>query len=115
MTVSLPPGLAGSLKGVPFCSDADANAGTCGADSRVGTVTAVAGVGPAPLTLSGSVYLAGPGDGALARLAIVAAGQGRSVRLRQRRLVRQPHIRTSDAGLDVVTPNLPTIAARASR
>src|SRR4029077_11083183 len=61
VTVSLPPGLAGSLAGVPFCGDAQANAGPCGTESRVGTVTAEAGVGSAPLTITGPVYLAGPG------------------------------------------------------
>ena len=111
VTVSLPPGLAGSLAGVPFCADAQANAGTCGAESRVGTVTAQAGVGSAPLTITGPVYLAGPGDGALARLAIVLPGKVGPFDFGNLVSFAKLLIRTSDGGLDVVTDNLPTTLA----
>ena len=43
VTTELPPGLAGSLKGVPVCADAAADAGACPAGSRVGSVSSLAG------------------------------------------------------------------------
>ena len=49
VTTELPPGLAGSLKGVPVCADAAADAGTCPADTRLGSVSALAGSGDAPV------------------------------------------------------------------
>jgi hypothetical protein len=93
---------------VPFCADAQASAGTCGAESRVGTVTAAAGVGSAPLTITGPVYLAGPGDGALARLAIVLPGKVGPFDFGNLVSFAKLLIRTNDGGLDVVTNNLPT-------
>ncbi len=108
VTVSLPPGVAGSLKGVPICPDVDANAGTCPADTRVGVVSAQAGVGPAPLAIHGNVYLAGPGGGALARLAIVLPGNVGPFDFGNVVSFAGLSIRRADAGLDVVTKNLPT-------
>ena len=66
VTTALPPGLAGSLKGVPVCAEAQANAGTCPAETRVGRVSALAGAGAAPVALAGTVSLTGPVDGGLA-------------------------------------------------
>ena len=48
VTTELPPGLAGSLKGVPVCAEALADAGACPADTRVGSVSALAGAAPRP-------------------------------------------------------------------
>jgi len=108
VTVSMPPGLAGSLKGVPFCEESLAKAGLCGADSQVGRVQAQAGVGNAPLTLEGKVYLAGPGDGALARLAIVLPGAVGPFDFGSVVTFAALGIRPADGGLNVVTKNLPT-------
>ena len=60
VSVVLPPGLTGLISSVPLCSSADAAAGTCPASSQVGSATVAAGVGPNPVSVSGSVYLAGP-------------------------------------------------------
>jgi hypothetical protein len=71
-----PPGLSASLKGIPYCSDAQikqAEGSTgkqeqaspaCPAASQVGTLTTAAGSGPSPFYTSGNLYLAGPYKGA---------------------------------------------------
>ncbi len=43
--VKMPPGLLGSLTGVPLCGEEQANAGTCSLASRIGTMTVAAGPG----------------------------------------------------------------------
>jgi hypothetical protein len=61
ITVTTPPGLLGSLKGIPLCGEAQANAGTCGAGSLIGEATVSSGVGPEPYVVHGGrVYLTGP-------------------------------------------------------
>jgi hypothetical protein len=62
-TVRLPPGLAGNIKSVPLCLEAQANAGTCPESTEVGTVQAGAGPGPNPLFETGKAYLTGPYNG----------------------------------------------------
>jgi hypothetical protein len=71
LKVTLPPGLIAKVAGVALCSDADANAGACPADSQVGSVTTGAGPGPSPLFLPGKAYLTGPYKGAPYGLAVV--------------------------------------------
>jgi uncharacterized repeat protein (TIGR01451 family) len=62
LQVTLPPGLTAKLAGVPLCSDADAEAGTCPEASQIGTVSAGAGAGN-PFFLPGKIYLTGPYNG----------------------------------------------------
>jgi hypothetical protein len=68
--VHLPEGELAKIKGVPLCPDAAAAAGTCPADSRIGTVQATTGPGPDPLQVpqpgkaQPAVYFAGPYQGA---------------------------------------------------
>jgi hypothetical protein len=58
LTATLPQGLLASVKDVPLCGSADAEAGSCPAGSRVGTVDATAGAGdPFVLEDKGDVYL----------------------------------------------------------
>ena len=71
VTVHTPAGLLGKVAGVPQCGEAQANAGTCGPESQVGTTTAASGSGSAPLYLGGRVYLTGPYDGQPFGLSIV--------------------------------------------
>ena len=46
---TFPPGLSASLAGVPRCGEAQANAGTCPAASRIGSVSVLAGAGSDPV------------------------------------------------------------------
>lgn len=108
MTANLPPGLAGSLKGVPTCPDANADAGTCPANSRVGTVEAIAGSGDAPVTLTGTVSLTGPTDGGPAGLAITLPGKVGPVDLGTV-VTRAGILLRPDGGLSVKTRQLPQI------
>jgi hypothetical protein len=70
IALHLPQGLLAKLGGVPLCPEAKAPSGTCPADSEVGSLTAAAGVGGAPLWLPQpgktptAAYLAGPYKGA---------------------------------------------------
>ncbi len=63
VSVNLPPGLLGKIAGIPLCPEAQASAGTCPEASRVGSVTAGAGVGPDPYFVSGRAYLTGRYNG----------------------------------------------------
>jgi hypothetical protein len=68
----LPPGVAGIIKGIPQCSEAQADTGSCPAGSLLGETTASVGVGGAPYTVTGGkVYLTGPYQGAPFGLSIV--------------------------------------------
>ena len=59
--VHMPLGLTGKIAGIPRCGDAQANAGTCGPESLIGTAEAAAGSGPDPYWVTtGRVYLTGP-------------------------------------------------------
>ena len=74
---TLPEGLLGSIASVPhLCDEAQANAGTCPAESEIGSAQAIAGSGPEPYALpAGPVYLTGPYAGAPFGLAIVTPAE----------------------------------------
>jgi hypothetical protein len=69
LEVHLPQGLLAKLAGVPLCPEAGAAAGSCPAGSEIGSITASAGVGGAPLWIPQpgkaptAIYLAGPYKG----------------------------------------------------
>jgi Domain of unknown function DUF11 len=69
--VITPPGLLGSLSGVPLCGEPQADLGTCSASSRIGEMTVAAGPGSHPYYQKGQVYLTGPYKGAPFGLSIV--------------------------------------------
>jgi hypothetical protein len=72
VTIDYPPGVSAVLTGVPQCPEAQANAGTCAAESQIGEDTASVGLGQDPYTVTGGkVYLTGPYDGAPFGLSIV--------------------------------------------
>ncbi len=72
ISVKTPPGLLGMLSQVPLCTEAQAAQTACPAASLIGHVTAVAGPGPDPVTVSGGqVFLTGPYKGAPFGLLIV--------------------------------------------
>ncbi len=81
--VTLPPGLTAKLKGVDYCPEPAlaAAAGISGSDeaahsscpdaSLIGSAEVAAGSGPAPVHITGKVFLAGPYKGAPLSLAVV--------------------------------------------
>jgi hypothetical protein len=81
--VTLPPGLSGKLKGIPYCSakdiaDAAGRAGvaeekssSCSSKSLVGAATIRAGTGGSPIQIKGKAFLAGPYKGAPLSLAVI--------------------------------------------
>jgi hypothetical protein len=72
ITVTTPPGLLGKIAGIPRCGEAQANAGSCGPESQIGTTTATAGAGSDPFTVTGGhAYLTGPYKGQPFGLSIV--------------------------------------------
>jgi hypothetical protein len=89
-SIKLPPGVAGKLAGIPFCSDAqiqhaiertgphggreELDDPSCPAAAQVGRTIAGAGVGPALTYAPGKVYLAGPYHGAPISFVAITAG-----------------------------------------
>jgi hypothetical protein len=81
--VTLPAGLSGKLKGIPYCSpkqiaaavdragEAEDRNSSCPSKSRVGAATIRSGTGPGPIQIKGSAYLAGPYRGAPLSLAVL--------------------------------------------
>lgn len=95
VTAELPPGLAGSIKGLA-------------PGTRVGTVSASAGAGDAPVSLSGTVYLTGPQDGGLAGFHMVIPGKVGPVDLGTVNVLASIKLRP-DGGLTVTTSPLPRL------
>jgi hypothetical protein len=71
VSVTLPPGLLGILKGIPLCGEPQAAQGTCSSSSQVGTTEVASGAGSEPLWISGRVYLTTGYRGAPYGLSIV--------------------------------------------
>jgi hypothetical protein len=71
LTVTMPPGLLGALKGVEQCPEPQTSKGECGAGSLIGHDQVAAGAGSEPLWETGRVYLTGPYRGAPFGLSIV--------------------------------------------
>jgi hypothetical protein len=90
LQATLPKGLTGKLKGIPYCTEPQIAAAkarevegggaiellapSCPQASQVGTVTVAAGSGPSPYYVTGKAYLAGPYKGAPLSLAIITPG-----------------------------------------
>jgi hypothetical protein len=60
----IPTGLLGSVAHVPLCGEPQAQDGTCGAASQIGTISVVVGPGSDPFEVPpGRIYLTGPPPG----------------------------------------------------
>ena len=109
LTVHQPPGLLGILKSVPMCEEALAAQGTCPESSRVGTSTVASGAGPAPFSLSGPVYLAGPHAGSPFSLVIAIRALAGPFDLGTVVVRAGIKVDPRDSHLVIESPSLPTI------
>jgi hypothetical protein len=109
VTVNLPPGVGGRIRGVRKCPDAAAASGSCPAASRIGTATTTAGAGPEPYRLSGPVYFTGPYRGAPFGMAVVIRAIAGPFDLGTVVVRQAIHVDPEDAHLTVVSDPLPTI------
>lgn len=104
----LPPGLLGIVPSVTQCPEAQANAGTCPASSKIGTVVAKAGSGSNPYPFSGSVYFTGPYEGAPYGLSIVVPVVAGPFEFKPEVTRSKITVNPSTAQV-IATTNLPTI------
>jgi hypothetical protein len=110
VNVTLPAGLLATVKGVPLCSDADANAGSCPIGSRVGSATVAAGAGGSPFYLRDQpVSLTGPYKGAPYGLAIAVRAVAGPFDLGTVVVRQALNIDPDDAHVTVVSDPLPTM------
>lgn len=110
VSVTMPKGLLGSLRGLPLCPEAQANAGTCSQASEIGTVTAGAGDGPTPLyVIGGHVYMTGPYEGAPFGLSVVVPAKAGPFDLGTVVVRARVEVDVHSAQLTVTTDPLPQI------
>ena len=114
VSVQMPKGLLASVRGVPLCSAAAGDAGSCGEGSRIGSVDGAAGSGtPFVLERKGSVYLTGGYKGAPYGLSIVVpveAGPFRGATALKTIVVRAAvQVDRQTAQVTVVTDPLPQV------
>jgi hypothetical protein len=110
VNVGLPGGLLASVKDVPLCSDADADAGACPVASRVGSATVAAGPGDSPFYLRDQpVSLTGPYKGAPYGLAIAVHAVAGPFDLGTVVVRQALNIDPDDAHATVISDPLPTI------
>jgi hypothetical protein len=107
----LPAGLLGAIPSVTLCGEAEANAGTCSANSQIGAAAVTAGSGPTPyLFTGGKVYLTGPYAGAPYGMSIVVPAVAGPFSLGN--VVTRATINVEPySGRLVVTSNLPRVFA----
>lgn len=100
--IDLPPGQVANLKGIPECASDVAARGGCDAASRVGSVSALAGVGEAPYRVNGDVYLTARADGSVAAISIHVPVKLGGVDLGSLDVPAQIQIRPEDLGLRIL-------------
>lgn len=96
---NLPAGVLSDLNLVTECTTEQAAQQACPAESRIGTITAASGVGPAPSIVKGSIYLRQPDAGAVAGAVIATPVKIGDVDLGMLNLPARIELRPEDQGL----------------
>jgi hypothetical protein len=126
LELSLPPGILGVLKGIPYCPEASIQAAmsrsdtgegqqeidspSCPSASRIGSVSAGAGGGPNPIYVdTGKAYLAGPYKGAPLSLVVIAPAVAGPLDLGTVVVRNQLRIDRRTAQITAVSDPIPTI------
>jgi hypothetical protein len=107
LSVRLPPGLLGMISSVQLCPEAQARAGTCAAQSEIGSATVGAGPGPEPAFVNGRVYLTGPYEGAPFGLSIVVPATVGPLSLGTIVVGAKVEVNPSTAALTISSDSLP--------
>ncbi|HXB63908.1 MAG TPA: hypothetical protein VNV42_03420 [Solirubrobacteraceae bacterium] len=107
--VTTPPGLLGSLSGIPLCGEPQADLGTCSAASQIGEMTVAAGPGSHPYYQKGMVYLTGPYKGAPFGLSIVVPTRAGPFNLGNVVVRARINVDPNTTALTVTTDPLPQI------
>ena len=104
------PGMSGILAGVPLCPEAQANAGTCGEESRIGETIVSVGLGGDPYTVTGGkVYLTEKYGGGAFGLSIVNPADAGPFHLGKVIVRASIQIDPRTAALTITTGNIPHI------
>jgi hypothetical protein len=107
--VTLPPGLVGLLSEVSLCGEPQAQEGSCGEGSLIGTTTVAAGAGPHPYWETGRVYLTGPYHGAPFGLSVVVPAKAGPFNLGDVVVRASITINPETTAVTVTSPSLPQI------
>ena len=108
LSVTLPKGLLAKIAGIPLCGEAQANAGSCGAESQIGSVSVLAGAGEHPLSVTGGrVYLTGPYEGQPFGLSVVVPAVAGPFNLGDVVVRSAIHIDRRTAAVTIVSGSIP--------
>lgn len=111
-TLAMPDGFFGALTGVQFqCELADVDNGSCGAGSKIGTVTATAVIDRSTVMTSGDVYMTKPRElGDPAGLAIIVKPKLQDVTFDPIAVTARLKVRGQAEGVDALTVDIPQSA-----
>ncbi len=109
LNLEMPSGLLAALGSVPLCGEAQANAGTCPAASRIGSTSVLVGSGGEPLPLTGTISVTGPYKGAPFGLSVVVPAKVGPFDLGDVVVRGALHVDANNAKVTAVTEPFPTI------
>ncbi|MEN0014432.1 MAG: hypothetical protein AAGC46_13780, partial [Solirubrobacteraceae bacterium] len=102
LALNLPAGLLANINGATRCTIAQANASTCPAAAKIGSVTAKAGQGTVPGTFTGALYLTdAPAAGDVVGIAVDLPAVVGPVDLGHVVTIADVKLRPADYGIDV--------------